>query len=283
MPEACFADPRPPCGTLCATLPEADDYEELLHRDWVKARFKKSTPTALLCAAKRRSEDYSDTARVRREPAHVQPAHRSHRSVEEALSRTKPGDTEPVSRFHKLDPEGRLQHDSRRDGQRPRRVHFAAAHTSLFAAMHHRARSGAPALLSRLVPLSRDEVARIPADRQLRAAAACQGRGVEGARSVSGSQKSPKLSRCPGRLRLLSFGMSDAAAHYGVPPDVVPKRIRVGQGARRMAKKEPARSRRRSRTATPPSSARYFKNHYKPGKTQFEFSRDEFVEIAQIA
>ena len=24
-----------------------------------------------------------------------------------------------------------------------------------------------------------------------------------------------------------------------------------------------------------------FKNHYKPGKTQFEFSRDEFVEIAR--
>ena len=24
-------------------IPEADDYEELLHRDWVKARFKKST------------------------------------------------------------------------------------------------------------------------------------------------------------------------------------------------------------------------------------------------
>ncbi len=24
-----------------------------------------------------------------------------------------------------------------------------------------------------------------------------------------------------------------------------------------------------------------FKNHYKPGRTQFEFSRDEFVEIAK--
>jgi len=26
---------------------------------------------------------------------------------------------------------------------------------------------------------------------------------------------------------------------------------------------------------------RIFKNHYKPGKTQFAFSRDEFVEIAK--
>ena len=26
---------------------------------------------------------------------------------------------------------------------------------------------------------------------------------------------------------------------------------------------------------------RIFKNHYKAGKTQFEFSRDEFVEIAK--
>jgi hypothetical protein len=33
-----------------------------------------------------------------------------------------------------------------------------------------------------------------------------------------------------GDARLLSFDMSDAAAHYGVPRDVVPKRIRMGKG-----------------------------------------------------
>ena len=34
-----------------------------------------------------------------------------------------------------------------------------------------------------------------------------------------------------GHPNLIAFDMSDAAAHYGVPPDVVPKRIRMGQGA----------------------------------------------------
>ena len=33
-----------------------------------------------------------------------------------------------------------------------------------------------------------------------------------------------------GDSRLLSFGMSEAAEHYGVPSDVVPKRTRGGQG-----------------------------------------------------
>jgi hypothetical protein len=33
-----------------------------------------------------------------------------------------------------------------------------------------------------------------------------------------------------GDPRLLSFDMSDAAAHYGVRSDVVPKRTRMGQG-----------------------------------------------------
>jgi hypothetical protein len=32
-----------------------------------------------------------------------------------------------------------------------------------------------------------------------------------------------------GDPRLLSFGMSEAASHYGVASDVIPKRTRAGQ------------------------------------------------------
>jgi hypothetical protein len=40
----------------------------------------------------------------------------------------------------------------------------------------------------------------------------------------------------------LSFDMSDAAAYYGVPPDVVPKRTRMGQSEwlRKMRRAEEA-------------------------------------------
>ena len=42
----------------------------------------------------------------------------------------------------------------------------------------------------------------------------------------------PKRSDIPvaqGDPRLLSFGMSEAASHYGVASDVIPKRTRAGQ------------------------------------------------------
>jgi DNA (cytosine-5)-methyltransferase 1 len=61
-----FEDRTPTVWEALRDLPEADDYDELLERDWVRARFK--TPSA--------------------------------------YAETKHGDTEPVSRFHKLDPDG---------------------------------------------------------------------------------------------------------------------------------------------------------------------------------
>jgi hypothetical protein len=42
--------------------------------------------------------------------------------------------------------------------------------------------------------------------------------------------KNPIRLVAQGDSRLLSFTMSDAAAHYGVRSDVVPKRIRMRQG-----------------------------------------------------
>ncbi len=142
---------------------------------------------------------------------------------------TQPGDTEPVSRFHKLDPEGvcnTIRAGTASDHgafTSPRPIH------PYFAALHHRARSGAPALLSGLVPLSRDKMARIPADRQLRAAAARQSRGIEGPRSVPGSQEVRSVRRTrrfpPAVVRHVRRRRALRRA-----ADVVPKRIRMGQG-----------------------------------------------------
>ena len=71
-------------------IPEADEYEELLHRDWVEARFKKSSGySAPLRGDRRRSRGLLRAARIRRRHAHVQPAHDSYRPVEETLSRNE--------------------------------------------------------------------------------------------------------------------------------------------------------------------------------------------------
>src|SRR5262249_9033297 len=88
-------------------IPEADDFEELLYRDWVKARFKKSTEySAPLRGDEADPEDYSSP---RRFDSGLLTS--SLRTVHTAISKkrfreTAAGDTEPVSRFHKLDPEG---------------------------------------------------------------------------------------------------------------------------------------------------------------------------------
>ena len=67
-------------------IPEADDFEELLHRDWVKARFKKSTDySAPLRGDKTDPDDYSVPREFDASSAHIQPSHRAYRPVEEAF------------------------------------------------------------------------------------------------------------------------------------------------------------------------------------------------------
>src|SRR5258708_17508988 len=88
-------------------IPEADDYQELLHRDWVKARFKKST--AYSAPLRGDADDPEDYSEPREFDATILTS--SLRTIHTDLSKkrfleTQPGDIEPVSRFHKLDPKG---------------------------------------------------------------------------------------------------------------------------------------------------------------------------------
>jgi DNA (cytosine-5)-methyltransferase 1 len=88
-------------------LPEADDFEELLHRDWVRARFRKSTAYSALLRGD--ETDPGDYSALRNFDSTLLTS--SLRTVHTDLSKrrfleTRQGETEPVSRFHKLDPDG---------------------------------------------------------------------------------------------------------------------------------------------------------------------------------
>jgi DNA (cytosine-5)-methyltransferase 1 len=211
-------------------IPEADDYEELLHRDWVKARFKKSTDySAPLRGVTGDPEDYS-------KPREFDPTllTSSMRTVHTDLSRkrfleTQPGETEPVSRFHKLDPKGvcnTIRAGTASDHgafTSPRPIH---PYSPRCITVREAAR------LHSYPDWFRFHVTKWHGFRQIgNSVPPLLARAV--AAKVREAFPAPRKSDRPvaqGEVDLLSFGMSEAAAHYGVPSDVVPKRTRAGQG-----------------------------------------------------
>jgi DNA (cytosine-5)-methyltransferase 1 len=223
-----FRQPTPTVWDALRDIPEADDYEELLHRDWVKAKFKKPTDySAPLRGDEDNPEDYSiprefDSSLLTS----------SRRTVHTDLSKkrfleTRPGDTEPVSRFHKLDPRGvcnTIRAGTASDHgafTSPRPIH---PYSPRCITVREAAR------LHSYPDWFRFHVTKWHGFRQI-------GNSVPPllARAVAAKAREafPAPKRCDhpvaqGDSRLLSFDMSDAALYYGVPPDVVPKRTRVG-------------------------------------------------------
>ena len=212
-------------------IPEADDYEELLHRDWVKARFKKATDySAPLRGDEHDPEDYS----IPREfDASLLTS--SLRTIHTDLSKkrfleTRPGATEPVSRFHKLDPKGvcntiRAGTASDRGAfTSPRPIHpFSPRCITVREA----------ARLHSYPDWFRFHVTKWHGFRQIgNSVPPLLARAV--ASKVREAFPAPKKAERPlaqGDSRLLSFNMSNAAAHYGVPSNTVPQRIRREAGA----------------------------------------------------
>jgi DNA (cytosine-5)-methyltransferase 1 len=226
-PGSLFRRSTPTVWDALRDMPEADDFEELLHRDWVKARFKKPTRySAPLRGDETDSDDYS----IPREfdasllTSSLRTVHtdRSKRRFRKTL----PGDTEPVSRFHKLDPEGvcnTIRAGTASDHgafTSPRPIHpYSARCITVREA----------ARLHSYPDWFRFHVTKWHGFRQI-------GNSVPPllARAVGSKIReafpAPQKSDRPvaqGNSRLLSFHMSDASAHYGVAPDVVPKRIRM--------------------------------------------------------
>ena len=98
MAENLFAEATPTVWDALKDLPEADDYEELLERDWVMARFRKPTDYAAPLRGDIADPDDHSTPREF-EPTLLTS---SRRTVHSALSKkrfvqTKQGETEPVS------------------------------------------------------------------------------------------------------------------------------------------------------------------------------------------
>jgi DNA (cytosine-5)-methyltransferase 1 len=224
-----FRETTPNVWDALKDLPEADDYDELLHRDWVKARFKKSTGYSSFLRGD--ADDPSDYSKPRKFDATLLTS--SLRTTHTDLSRkrfleTKHGDTEPVSRFHKLDPEGicnTIRAGTASDHgafTSPRPIHpFSPRCITVREA----------ARLHSYPDWFRFHVTKWHGFRQIgnsvppllaRAVAA----EVSRAFATPGKPDSPVA---PGDASLLSFTMSDAAAHFGVPPDVVPKRTRPAE------------------------------------------------------
>jgi DNA (cytosine-5)-methyltransferase 1 len=226
-----FRQATPTVWDALRDVPEADDFEELLHRDWVKAKFKKPTDySAPLRGDKPDPDDYS----VPRE-FDSSLLTSSLRTIHTDLSKkrfreTAPGDTEPVSRFHKLDPKGvcntiRAGTASDRGAfTSPRPIH---PHSPRCITVREAAR------LHSYPDWFRFHVTKWHGFRQIgNSVPPLLARAV--ASKIREAYSAPKKCDHPvaqGDDRLLSFNMSDAAEHYGVRPDVVPKRIRMGQGA----------------------------------------------------
>jgi DNA (cytosine-5)-methyltransferase 1 len=224
-----FRRPAPTVWDALQDVPEADDYEELLHRDWVKAKFKNPTDySARLLGEKDDPEDYS----VPREFDASLPTS-SLRTVHTDLSKrrflgTRPGDTEPVSRFHKLDPRGicnTIRAGTASDHgafTSPRPIH---PYSPRCITVREAAR------LHSYPDWFRFHVTKWHGFRQIgNSVPPLLARAV--AAKIREAFPAPEKADRPvvlGDSRLLSFNMSDAAAHYGVPPDVIPKRIRVGE------------------------------------------------------
>jgi DNA (cytosine-5)-methyltransferase 1 len=226
-----FLAPTPTVWDALRDLPEADDYEELLERDWVKARFKK--PTDYASVLRGDVVDPSDFSSPREHDATLLTS--SLRTVHTELSKkrfaeTAHGDTEPISRFLKLDPKGicntiRAGTASDRGAfTSPRPIH---PYSPRCITVREAAR------LHSYPDWFRFHVTKWHGFRQI-------GNSVPPllARSVaskvreqfSGSGK-PAGSILQGHPALLSLDMSEAAAHFGVPHDVIPQRKRATRGS----------------------------------------------------
>jgi DNA (cytosine-5)-methyltransferase 1 len=212
-----FVETTPTVWDAIGDLPEADDFEELLERDWVNARFKKPSKYA---RSLRRTPDSTGREMLTS----------SLRTIHTDLSKkrflaTAHGETEEVSRFLKLDPEGvcntiRAGTASDRGAfTSPRPIHpysprcitvreAARLHSYPDWFRFHTTKwHGFRQVGNSVPPLLGQAVAS-----QILAALRLE--------------LSPKAAGKVGDVHLLELNMSEAAEYYEVPSTVIPGRIR---------------------------------------------------------
>lgn len=215
-----FTKACPTVWDALSDLPEADDFPELLDRDWVQADFGKAS-------------EYSRPLRARTKSGRLAGILTSSmRTVHSELSakrfrETPHGETEPVSRFLKLDPEGvcntiRAGTASDRGAfTSPRPIHpFSPRCITVREA----------ARLHSYPDWFRFHVTKWHGFRQVgNSVPPLLGQAV--ASSFGISKPEAEHPREVGDPSLLELDMSRAAARYGVSPRVIPQRNRKREGA----------------------------------------------------
>ena len=216
-----FAEKTPTVWEALSDLPEADDYEELLERDWVEAEFGKPSPYARLLRQKTEKGRLRDLLTSSLRTTHTPLS-------KQRFTATAQGETEPVSRFLKLDPNGvcntiRAGTASDRGAfTSPRPIHpFSPRCITVREA----------AQLHSYPDWFRLHVTKWHGFRQVgNSVLPLLGQGV--ALKIMEQVGSPMEAEDPrrmGAISLLEFKMSDAAARYGVPANVIPHRIRKSE------------------------------------------------------
>ena len=216
-----FAEKTPTVWEALSDLPEADDYEELLERDWVEAEFGKPSPYARLLRQKTEKGRLRDLLTSSLRTTHTPLS-------KQRFTATAQGETEPVSRFLKLDPNGvcntiRAGTASDRGAfTSPRPIHpFSPRCITVREA----------AQLHSYPDWFRLHVTKWHGFRQVgNSVLPLLGQGVAlKIMEQVGSRVEAEDPRRMGALSLLEFKMPDAAARYGVPANVIPHRIRKSE------------------------------------------------------
>jgi DNA (cytosine-5)-methyltransferase 1 len=211
-----FTEKTPTVWEALGDLPEAYQYDELLERDWVEADFAKPSL-------------YAQALRIRTGKTRNLLTS-SMRTIHTPLSQkrfkdTQPGETEPVSRFLKLDPDGvcntiRAGTASDRGAfTSPRPIHpFSPRCITVREA----------ARLHSYPDWFRFHVTKWHGFRQVgNSVPPLLGQAVASKiMERVGEKIESEEPRSVGDPALLAFKMSDAAQRYGVPANVIPHRIR---------------------------------------------------------
>jgi DNA (cytosine-5)-methyltransferase 1 len=211
-------------------LPEVDECPELLERDWVVAKFKRASEYA------KRLRGLADDPENYSYPREWDPRllTSSLRTKHSGLSKrrfrqTTHGDTEPISRYLKLDPDGvcntlRAGTASDRGAfTSPRPIH---PHSDRVITVREAAR------LHSYPDWFRFHVTKWHGFRQIGNSvppllARAVATEVRKALGIAPTRVDVAVSQ--GDERLLQFDMGDAAAHFNVPHDTIPQRLRVNE------------------------------------------------------
>jgi DNA (cytosine-5)-methyltransferase 1 len=211
-----FTQRTPTVWEALGDLPEADNYEELLERDWVEADFAKPSPYAKSLRAATGKARNLLTSSLRT----------IHTSLsQERFKATKPGETEPVSRFLKLDPEG-LCNTIRAGTASDRGAFTSPRPIHPFSPRCITVREAAR--LHSYPDWFRFHVTKWHGFRQVgNSVPPLLGQAVAAKimEQLNQKRESPQ-PRTVGDPHLLEFNMSSAAERYGVAANVIPHRIR---------------------------------------------------------